>query len=81
MTLRPTRQSVPFNTIQRDYQAPFIHDALAQYIVRFNHPGYNNAQIERDASLFTLPFRSLPVFHKAKLWIGSTMHHCLMADE
>ena len=54
---------------------------MAQYIVGFNYPDYTNAQIERDAASFTLPFRSLPVYYKAKLWLGSRAHHHLMANE
>ena len=73
--------AVHFNTIETEYQAPFIRDALARYVVRFNHPDYTDARVERESAAVNFPFRTLPIYHKAKLWLGSKSHHRLMADE
>ena len=81
MTLQPTRKAVFFDAIKKEYQAPYIRDALARYVVQFNNPDYTAARVEREAASVNFHFRSLPVYHKAKLWLGSTSHHRLMADE
>lgn len=65
----------------RNYQAPFICDAIAQYIVHFNNPEYSNTRIEQMAANVDPPVTSLAVYHKVKLWLGSKSHHRLTANK
>ena len=37
--------------------------------------------MDTHAALLDLPFRALPVCHKAKFWLGDAEHHRLMSDE
>lgn len=76
---------VSLDDLERKYQAPFIRDNLARFIVEFNHQDdekkLTKAEIEAEADDVDLPTRSLPVYHHAKIWMGDSLHHRLMADE
>ena len=81
MTVHPTRKAVPLDNIETDYHAPFIRDAIARFIARFNNPDASHQNIEYEAEDIDLPVSSLPVYHKARLWMGSKQHYRLLADE
>lgn len=81
MTKHPSRKAVPFDGLAREYHALSLKDALAQFIVRHTDPTLTKAQAEARAAYLDLPFRALPVYHKAKFWLGDAEHHRLMSDE
>ncbi|KAI0083122.1 hypothetical protein BDY19DRAFT_1037154 [Irpex rosettiformis] len=81
MTKHPSRKAVPFGELVRDYHALSIKDALAHFIVRHTDPSLTKAQAEERAAYLDLPFRTLPVYHKARFWVGDNEHHRLMSDE
>ena len=81
MTKHPSRKAVPFEELRNEYSAPFIEDALARFIVRHNNPTWTKAQIEASANDVDLPFRTLPVYHHAKFWLGDTGHYRLLSTE
>lgn len=64
-----------------NYSAPFLPDVLARFVIRHTHPTLTTRQVEERASDLDLPFRSLPVFHHAKFWLGDTEHSRLMSSE
>ncbi|KAI0087258.1 hypothetical protein BDY19DRAFT_893576, partial [Irpex rosettiformis] len=81
MTKHPSHKAVPLGELARDYHATFIKDALAQFIVRHTNPTLTKAQIETRAAYLDLPFRTLPVYHKARFWLGDAEHHHVMSEE
>ena len=74
-------EKVSFNTIEIKYQAPFIRDALARFMVQLDNPDANPNQIERLALDYIFHTQVLPVYHKFKLWLGNPQEHRLMSDE
>lgn len=72
---------VAFDILEKEYQAPFIRDALARFLVEHDHPNATPAQVERMASNYFLYTQTLPVFHQFKLWLGNPEEHKLMSDE
>ena len=66
MTHYPTRKAVSLDEIEQAYQAPFIRDAIARYIIQFNNPDYSNARVEQLAANVDSPVTHLPVYHKVK---------------
>ncbi|KAJ6603058.1 hypothetical protein B0H10DRAFT_1822795 [Mycena sp. CBHHK59/15] len=66
MTKFPTLKSVRIARLVSDYGATFFHDALTQFIVRFNNPTFSSAQVEAESASIALPFNAVPVFHKIK---------------
>ena len=70
------------NVAQSSYYAGNIYqDALARYIARCNNPYASDAQIEAEACDIDLPCSGLPVYHKAKFWLGHAQHHPLSSNE
>lgn len=80
MTKRPTRR-VRISDIQQNYHSPYIRDAIARYIAKHNNPHLNSRQIEAEAEGIDLQGQWLPVYHKAKFWLGDTDQHQLQSDE
>ncbi|KAH8101620.1 hypothetical protein BXZ70DRAFT_1019531, partial [Cristinia sonorae] len=80
MTKHPSKSMVVFDKLISDYGATFIREALARYIVQQNHPEYTAREVE-DMSDFGLPFRGLPVYHKAKFWLGDSQNYRLSSNE
>lgn len=81
ITKRASRKAVPLTEITAEYKAPFFADALARFVVQDTNPALTRAQVESCASNIDLPMRSLPVFHKARFWLGDANQHRLMSDE
>lgn len=81
MTKRPSRKAVPLTEIATEYKAPFFVDVLARFVVQDTDPALMRAQVEDRASNIDLPMRSLPVFHKARFWLGNANQHRLMSKE
>ncbi|KAJ7096864.1 hypothetical protein C8R44DRAFT_643819 [Mycena epipterygia] len=66
MTMYPSRKSVSFDTLARDYGAEFFRDAIARYVISINNPDFSARQIETYSANLAMPFRTLPVYHKIK---------------
>ncbi|PPQ73617.1 hypothetical protein CVT26_010525 [Gymnopilus dilepis] len=65
MALHPTVRGVRLSTIREAYGATFFEAALSRFVIQYQHPDYNKAQIEA-ASNVSLPFYKLPVYHRLK---------------
>ena len=81
MTKHPSCSKVIFNELKTQYGAHFLLDALARYIARHNNPDATPAQIEAKALNIHLPTDGLPVYHKAKFWLGHSEHHPLSSNK
>ena len=81
MTKFPSRRKVTFHELKTQYSAHFLLDALARYIARHNNPNATPAQIEAKALGIHLPTDGLPVYHKAKFWLGHSEHHPFSSNE
>ena len=80
MTKGPS-ENEDITTIEESYSAPFICDAIARYVVHINHPDYSNKRIKEEAEVFHLRGHKLPVYRKAKFWLGDNRHPQIMSDE
>ncbi|KAH8101598.1 hypothetical protein BXZ70DRAFT_891549 [Cristinia sonorae] len=81
MTKHPSKKAVPLETLQTEYGAPLFKNALAQYAVKCCHPNYSTRQVENAAVNVPFTFSSVPVYHKAKFWLGDLHNHRLSSDE
>lgn len=68
MTKFPSAYGVSLDALEERYRAPYFRDAFARFVVGFQHPEYTPTQVERAADNFYLPFQSVGVYHKVKLW-------------
>lgn len=66
MTIHPSKKSVSFDALARDYGAGFFRDAIARYVITTNNPEFSARQIETYSANLAMPFRTLPVYHKIK---------------
>ncbi|KAJ7463807.1 hypothetical protein B0H11DRAFT_2309570 [Mycena galericulata] len=66
MPKHPTRKSVKFSVIQRDYGAKFFPEALSRYVAQLSEPNLTRTQLEHAANNVDLFFNSLPVFQRIK---------------
>ncbi|KAJ7736807.1 hypothetical protein B0H16DRAFT_1326346 [Mycena metata] len=66
MAKHPTYKAVKFDTLETAYGAPFFRDCLSRYIVGLTDPERSDAQIERGANSFDVPFNAVPVFQRIK---------------
>ncbi|KDQ31338.1 hypothetical protein PLEOSDRAFT_1102313 [Pleurotus ostreatus PC15] len=68
LTKHPTRKAVPIELISSPsgYGATFFRSALARYLIHEKHPLLSQREVTEQASDHTIPFDSLPVFHKLK---------------
>ena len=81
MTKHPSRPNVSFEDLTSKYGATYIRDALARYIAAHNNSDATHNQIELDAADINFPVRGLPVYHKAKFWLGHSEHHPLSSNK
>ncbi|THH17102.1 hypothetical protein EUX98_g9193 [Antrodiella citrinella] len=81
MTKHPSKRTVRIEKLVADYGATFFEDALARYAVQHCNPEYTRAQIERASGDIVVPCRSIPVYHKAKFWLGDQQNHRLSSNE
>ena len=81
MTKTPSQTNVSFHTLQQNYGATYIIDALARYVALHRHPNKSERERERIASGISIPFSRVDVYHKAKFWLGHSQHHPLSANE
>ncbi|KAJ7117694.1 hypothetical protein C8R44DRAFT_832357 [Mycena epipterygia] len=66
MTIHPSKTSVSFDALARDYGAEFFRDAIARYVITANNPEFSARQVETYSANLAMPFRTLPVYHKIK---------------
>lgn len=68
LTKHPTRKAVPIELISSPsgYGATFFRSTLARYLIHKEHPSLSQREVIERASDHTLPFDTLPVFHKLK---------------
>ena len=64
----PTRKRISLDELKNEYGATFFHNAFTRYFVALNNPTMGNAQVERAAANFHLPFQTVAVYHKIKFW-------------
>ncbi|KAI0953789.1 hypothetical protein AcV7_007219 [Taiwanofungus camphoratus] len=69
MTHNPTIKALSFERANHDYGATYLRDALARFIVKYRNPSLMAADVERLSTNIFFGFRTLPVFHKIKLWL------------
>ena len=81
ITAGPSRKSVPLQEITTKYRAKYFTDALTRYIAKHNNIHMTMEEIEEESIHIDLPFNSLPVYHKAKFWLGHSEHHPLSSNE
>ena len=81
MTRKPSQANVSFHTLQREYGATYIVDALARYIAQHRYPNASEKEVERIATGIAIPFSKVDVYHKAKFWLGHSEHHPLSSNE
>ncbi|THH20297.1 hypothetical protein EUX98_g8611 [Antrodiella citrinella] len=81
MTKHASKKSVQLESLVTDYGARFFVDALTRYVVSHCDPTLTRAQVEHKSYDIALPFRSLPVYHKAKFWLGDAKNHRLSSNE
>ncbi|KAF9487129.1 hypothetical protein BDN71DRAFT_1405152 [Pleurotus eryngii] len=68
MTKHPSASHIPLSDITSPsgYHVPFFMASLSRFVLLLNHPEIAVLDLELRASHFSLPFTSLPVFHKIK---------------
>ncbi|KAI0944925.1 hypothetical protein AcV7_001596 [Taiwanofungus camphoratus] len=71
MSRNPSVKAVPFSLIISDYGATYFRDALARFVIRHRDPSLTTMQVERASASIYFAFRTVPVYHKIKLWIDN----------
>ncbi|KAJ7212695.1 hypothetical protein GGX14DRAFT_361455 [Mycena pura] len=70
MTKFPSAYSVSLTSLAEKYGATFFRDAFARFIISFQNPQLMPRNVEQRVEDFSLPFQSVSVYHKIKLWNG-----------
>ena len=81
MTKFPSEKAVSFDTLKENYSASMFKHALTHFIIRRQNPGMSHAAVERHIPSRNLSFNKVPVYHKAKFWVGHKEAHHLQSDE
>ena len=81
MSRHASVKGVKFEEITSKYGATFFRDALARYVVKFNNPALTNQQAEYESPRIFFNFRTVPVYHKVKLWIPDPDHFAAPGTE
>ena len=55
--------------------------AFRHFILKQQNPTYSYGQIENMVPYFALHFGGVPVYHKARFWLGHKEQHKLQSDE
>ena len=66
LTTYPSEKGISFESLHHRYGATDFQDALADFIVKHNHPELSTIASRRHADNTLLPFRKVSVFHKIK---------------
>ena len=67
MTRNPTKV-VSLTQITLNYNAPLFSEALQMVVAGYQHPTASQAHLNYLAPKVSLPFTSVPVFHKIRFW-------------
>ena len=81
MTKHPSRKAVSFDTLQKDYKASMFRQALSHYVLKHQNPTASYQEIEKMIPDFPLHFDKVPVYHKARFWLGNETTHKLQSNE
>ena len=81
MTKHPSRNAVPFDTIKEKYKASMFEPALRYFVLKQQNPTFTYQQIKNMVPYFSLHFDRVPVYHKARFWLGHKEQHKLQSDE
>ncbi|KAI0087921.1 hypothetical protein BDY19DRAFT_891825 [Irpex rosettiformis] len=81
MMKHPSHKTVSLEELARNYHALSLKDALTHFIVHHTNPSLTKVQVETQAVYLDLPFRTLPVYHKAKFWLDDNEHYHIQSDE
>ena len=73
MTRFPSLKSVSFTKLSEVYGATLFETALIRFIAHFSYPNLTTAHFEEKLHSITLPFRSVPVYHKIR-FLNSDLH-------
>ncbi|KAJ7605725.1 hypothetical protein FB45DRAFT_879173 [Roridomyces roridus] len=68
MTKWPSVYGVTLAALVNKYGAREFREAFARFMVAFRNPVLTARQIEHNAADFSLPFQSVSVYHKIKVW-------------
>lgn len=63
------------------YGAQSFDSALKEFVMKYKTPTLSQEAVQRALPRYHLPLSKLPVYHKAKLWLGDPDHHRLSSDE
>lgn len=66
LTIHPSERRVSYDSLAHRYGAFDFQDALADFIVRHNHPELSASASRRQADNTLIPFRHVSAFHKLK---------------
>ena len=77
----PSYRNIYIEDIIDKYGTEYFKDALLRYVAQHNNPDTTAAQIEEDALSIDLFTSGLPVYHKAKFWLGHSAVHSLSCNE
>ena len=72
MAQHPSVKAVSFADLSMKYGAMDFQDALADYIVSVNYPGLSTAMLRAHSGDTSIPFQTVPVFHKVKFTAAGT---------
>ena len=81
MTKHLSRKAVPFDTIQEQYKASMFKHALTHYVLKHQNPTASYEDIENMLPYFPLHLDKVPVYHKARFWLGNETVHKLQSNE
>ena len=81
MTKFPSAKAVSFDILNQAYTATMFKHALTHFIIQRQNPDMSYAEVERYVPSRTLLFNKVPVYHKAKFWLGHKETFRLQSDE
>ncbi|TFK79321.1 hypothetical protein K466DRAFT_505729 [Polyporus arcularius HHB13444] len=80
ITKNPSVKAVTFAKAAQDYGALYLRDALARFIVRYQHPTLTDAEVERALDTVVIRFRHVPVYHRMKFILEDAQELGIMED-
>ncbi len=80
MTKNPSVKAVTFDKAAEEYGALYFRDALARFLVRYQHPTLTDAEVERALDTVVIRFRHVPVYHRMKFVLEDAQELGIMED-
>lgn len=81
MTKHPSVKAVPYETLSRSYDAKFFETALADCCLRAKYPDDRIQGLNRMVPFHIIPIVRVPVYHRARFWLGEVDQHRLISNE